>query len=288
MPFQRWPHGSQHVGHDLRQNLHRRFPGKLLRWERLPHEPGYVVAELACAPPPETIRELAAHDWGASDRGLLTTMKIRLLWKPPISTSSLFYPGCGLMALGLVALCAGLVRGSRSPVRAGAAQSVPSTTVTGSAGAGLPAELISPLAATSLAVGSAELEGGALGRNLQVLGQRLRESIRRQAIDPALLSALEWAIDRHHTRAIEHLASGLDHDPDLPGSLSAFLSAQAAAEDHAGGSGLGNSADRVRRIVEAVAPSLLQANLPLPAGPPRGPRSSPAGGAKARGVSSAA
>jgi hypothetical protein len=123
--------------------------------------------------------------------------------------------------------------------------------------ANVASELISPLPTTTLAIGSAELESGALGRNLQMLGNRLRESIKRQAFEPTLIGAVEWAIDRHHLRAIEHLSAGLDHDPEVAASLRELIASKMGDEHGDGESNAARSSDRLLRIVRAVAPHLL-------------------------------
>ncbi|MBP7935264.1 MAG: hypothetical protein KA354_11505 [Phycisphaerae bacterium] len=237
--------------------LQRRFDGRLIRWNKLAHEPGYVVAELACSPPPETIRDLVARDWAAHDGSTTPTVRIRLLWRPPLTVSPLFPPAVCMLAIGLIGLCAGGLRktnrdDSREPsVDALEADSTPSGPL-----APPPTELIVPLPAAELALDAAEVESGAVGRNLQLLGHRLRESIKRHCIEPSLLRALEWAIDRHHTRALRHLMIGLDHDPALPSSLERWQ-ARAVSESEKIASEHDRPASRVIRIVEALAPELL-------------------------------
>jgi len=238
--------------------LQRRFSGRLISWDRLPREPGYVVAELACSPPPETIRELVARDWGAHDGNTTPTVRIRLLWRPPITVSPLFPLVVCMLAIGLTGLCAaGLRRAYRGAwckpsVDALEADSTPSGPVVPPR-----AELIAPSPAAELALDAAEVESGAVGRNLQMLGHRLRESIKQHCIEPSLLRALEWAIDRHHTRALRHLMIGLDHDPALPSSLEHWQ-ARAASESEKNASEHDRPASRVIRIVEALAPELLR------------------------------
>jgi hypothetical protein len=240
--------------------LQRRFPGRLIKWDRLPHEPGYVVAELACLPPSETIRELAAHDWGAHDRIQMPTFKVRLLWHPPIFVSPVFYPAVGMVAVGLIGFCTMLLQGSRKLPRSSGDAKASTEGRTTTHPAVISTELISPPAPTSLACNALDLEAGALGRNLQMLGQRFRESIKRQSVEPTLISSLEWAIDRHHARALEHLATGLDHDPDLTPSLQRLISSSRTARRSDGaGQEQAVAVDRILRIIEAIAPHLLNA-----------------------------
>ncbi len=244
--------------------LHRCFPGRLLKWEKLPYEPGHVLAELMCEPPSEAIRDLTSRDWGSRDWALLPTMKVRLLWKAPIHASPLFAPALGLIAVGVLGLAvcrlrrrgapasqAGVVQVATPPVPRGGAEASPDPV-------GTPAGDGTPLLA-------ADIESGALGRNLQLLGQRLREAVHRQVVDPELLRAVEWAIDRHQTRALRHLAAGMDHDPELPESLRRLLR-RLPAEGSEGDGSDGGTATPLRRLVRicrAVAPDLLrQAEAP--------------------------
>lgn len=237
--------------------LQRRFTGRLIKWETLEYEPGHVLAEMACSPPPEAIRDLAARDFGAHDGNTLSAVKVRLLWQPPIRVSPLFRPAVGMLAAGLIGVCVAWLQQSRRKSLGEMPVDLLSTDKPSSI-ASIPSsvDLMSPLPAAGLTMDAAEVESGAVGRNLQMLGQRFRESIKRQQIEPSLLRALEWAIDRHHTRALRHLTAGLDHDPALPSSLELW---QARAENESEGKRGDNdrAASRVIRIVQAVAPELL-------------------------------
>ena len=101
--------------------LHRRFAGRLIGWNKLPHEPGYVLAELACEPPPETIHDLATRDWATRDWATTPVLKVRLLWQPPIHVSPVFYPSLGMLGVGCAGLCAALLARSRRRRTPGAA-----------------------------------------------------------------------------------------------------------------------------------------------------------------------
>jgi len=272
--------------------LQRRFPGRFLQCRPLSEEPGYVLAELACMPPAETIRDLAAQTWHSHDWALTPTVRVRLLWQPPIYASPLFFAAVGLLTVGLIGFCSA---GLRKYKRTGPAETLMSESGTpakprhpasrfsrrrspvegrlgieteeraaseaaSAARTGIPADLIAPLPATGLIGAAGDVDSGAVGRNLQLLGQRLRESIVRQEIEPALVRALEWAIDRHHARAIRCLAAGLDHDSELPARLAKLQeAAQALSPPDSPGQNPGPEklAQRVIQIVRTVAPELL-------------------------------
>jgi hypothetical protein len=58
-------------------------------------------------------------------------------------------------------------------------------------------------------------EYGAEGTMLRMLGLQLRESIVRGELDPSLIAAAEWALDRHRSRAVRLLSLGLAIDHEL-------------------------------------------------------------------------
>jgi hypothetical protein len=233
--------------------LQRRFPGRLLKSEPLPCEPGYVLAELGCLPPSETIRDLVAHGWGAQDWATNPASRMRLLWRPPLHVLPLFQVAACVLAVGGIGLCAAWLVRARS--RAGQGAPSPELSAGAPAGRELPSDLASALQAVVPALEASDLEAGALGRNLTMLGQRFREAIQRQEIEPALLRALEWALDRHQARAIQHLAEGMDHDPELEVGLVRLIDS-AVSESQDGSTELPETVDRVVRIVQALAPDV--------------------------------
>jgi len=246
--------------------LHRRFPGRLLKWEALRYEPGYVVAELACMPPAETIHDLVSHDWAARDWKHMPDIKVRLLWSPPLHVVPLFAPSVALMALGLLGLClrflAKAAPRSETPMTA---DRVPGSPASEPTAAPTPPDLLTPMLTSGMLPGPVSIESGALGRNLQLLGQRFREAIKRQRVDSELLQAIEWAIDRHHARAIRHLALGIDHDPEMRVCLNRLLDrlcSDAENHDSSDGEAARDSLARIAQIVRTVSPELLPAEHP--------------------------
>ncbi len=234
--------------------LYRRFPGRLLSWRDLPLESGHGIAELACMPPPETIRALASRDWSNHSTNQASEVWCRLMWRPPLYAVPLFWPAVVLLGVGMIGLALMPVMGNRQTRDLGSeAQAQPG------AAQAMDRSLIAPLDRVSDPVqpnvpGAGSVEAGATGRSLSLLGQRLREGIRRQEMSASLLSALEWAIDRHHTRAIEHLSGSLDRDPELPAHIRALLSGLEAVVP---ANGARASRERFIRIMRAVAPELL-------------------------------
>jgi hypothetical protein len=59
------------------------------------------------------------------------------------------------------------------------------------------------------------MEYGSVGPVLDSLAHRLRDMIVRRELDPVLLGAVEWALDRHHTRAIKVLANVIEREEQL-------------------------------------------------------------------------
>ena len=56
---------------------------------------------------------------------------------------------------------------------------------------------------------------GALSGILQTLAYRLRESVVHDDLDEALLTAIEWNLDRHHIRAVTVLHEILKEDAEF-------------------------------------------------------------------------
>ena len=61
----------------------------------------------------------------------------------------------------------------------------------------------------------AHLSYGVLSGILQTLAYRLRESVVYDNLDAALLTAIEWHLDRHHTRAVAVLNEVLQEDAEF-------------------------------------------------------------------------
>lgn len=246
--------------------LHRRFPGRLLMWEPMPLEPGYVLADLACVPPAETIRDLASRDQSYRSWAPGRELRVRLMWRPPLHTSPLFWPAVAGIAVGVggwisVSVLAANRRPRADQDLSGAATNVghsksrrsfPSWVCRGD----------DSLATSQPAFDALQIESGANGRNIELLGRRLREAIRRQQLEPELLQAVEWTLDRHHARAVRHLKVGMAADEQLPLQVSRLLK-QLAYSSGAGGAGEASNgtltSQRLARIIRAISPGLLRA-----------------------------
>jgi hypothetical protein len=185
-------------------SVQRRFPGELIRWHALPEDPGFVLAQLRCQPPAEAIRELAT---GAK-------VAARLVWRPPLSTISTF-------PLAMTALLVGALGIGLGWARVGPRWASETTRVAGAEplleGGPLEERLTDPPVDTAMA-GRAEPAPSALGHSwtanvqygvfgdlLRTLAQQLRESVVYDQPDASLLAAVEWSLDRHHTRAVDTL-----------------------------------------------------------------------------------
>ncbi len=238
-------------------SLRRRFPGRLLEWEPLPHEPGYALAQLTCLPPTETIRSLTASEGEA--------IKVRLVWRPPLHVIPLFLPSVILIALG--ALGWGAVKLGRVR-RQAVAQANPDLGLC----AARDGTKISGVTRTSMAnekeneappwlePALGDRASNPVGRRLQLLGQELREAIKRDEVDPAVLGSIESALDRHHAYAAPFLLLGLDHDPELPICLARYLGRPTGEKDEYGpsqASKTGSTRYRLLNILKVTAPELL-------------------------------
>ncbi|MFW6153918.1 MAG: HlyD family efflux transporter periplasmic adaptor subunit [Planctomycetota bacterium] len=204
--------------------IQRRLPGRLLASHPLPHEPGYRLVELACRPPAETIRLLG--------READEPIEARLLWRPPLWTVPLGPWAVGLIAAGVSAWVATSVVGRRhavaTPPRAEPAEVPPAA---------------APAAPAALS--RDDTEGV-----IRMLGDRLAAQLEGERIDADLLSAVEWALDRHHVRAVRLLREALEERPEAPARLGEW----AWASDAPGGNGRRPARLRLRRIARVVLP----------------------------------
>ena len=98
--------------------------------------------------------------------------------------------------------------------------------------------------------GAADLESGSVSALHELLGERLREVVLRDEIDTDLLSAVEWALDRHHVRAVRQIRVGLGCDVALEERVSQLhQEAESAAMVHGNGSQRADDRDRVLRVL---------------------------------------
>lgn len=245
--------------------LYRRFPGRLLKWEPMPLEPGYVLADLACTPPAETIRDLASRDWSYRSWAPGRELRVRLMWRPPLIANPLFWPSAIALAVSLIGwlltswLATGRIAQAMSiAVDTAAPAERPQEKPVRAKGS--IAESLAPVSA-SPALDAMQVEAGAGGRSMELLGRRLREAIRRQEIEPELLQAVEWTLDRHHARAIQHLKRGMAPDEQLAAQASHLFGSlsRASGSDQASDLADANSrSQRLARLILAISPELLQ------------------------------
>jgi hypothetical protein len=228
--------------------VERRFEGRLVTTRSLAHDLRHVMAELVCDPPADAVRALALADG--------KPIGVSLRWQPPVHQAFLFRVGAAVSAAGgLAALALVVVRTKRWTSRVQPSDStVADAAVPPAPGLeGVTAVPTSLETTTSLAMTGMS---GAVGPMLQLIGAQLREAVVRGAIDPALLAAAEWAIDRHHARAVRLLGTGLGDDEQLVQQVAALateLPSESWAE-HSDGSGSvdDESRERLLRILNAV------------------------------------
>ncbi|MBM4063235.1 MAG: hypothetical protein FJ265_19380 [Planctomycetes bacterium] len=94
---------------------------------------------------------------------------------------------------------------------------------------------------------------------IELQGMRLLEGLRRAAVDDPQLTALEWAMDRHHERAVAVLRRVLGKADDLHGLVTTTLAALAASQPPDGGNGhpVGHLAERLTRLVRVLFPATV-------------------------------
>jgi hypothetical protein len=270
--------------------IERRFTGRLDHAEALPDDPSHAVAELVCDPPERAIRELADGE----------SVEARLLWRPPVFSLPLPTTGVVLVALGLI----GTVLGTGLRLRGGVRRSERS----GEPGAGAAPGGAEPVVssdesapsagaavATESAVGSgngtgaglveqpAGTSGAELGANgaiLRMLGGQLRSGILAQQVDPSTLAAVEWALDRHHARAVRTIGRELSGDPELRVEAARLVQRLEERSEREEEAELAHLADRLARICRVF--DLERDRIDREPSPARSTRPSHSGSAERR------
>ena len=198
----------------LEPAVQRRFQGTLVHWQPLPDDPRFVLVELQCQPPARAIHHLALNE----------NVAARLVWRPPLYSATLFPFAAGAMVLGGIGLVLPRTyRGRQERHRTEATeQAGPHDKDAGSSTQEsetltlqpMPVIMGETLSNTGLPghPDAAHLSYGALGGILQTLAYRLRESVVHDNLDEALLTAVEWNLDRHHTRAVAVFKEVLQED----------------------------------------------------------------------------
>lgn len=205
--------------------VERRFLGHLLRTRPLEHDSRHVLAELACDPPAEIVRDLADGK----------RVSATLHWQPPLYISPLSW------AAALVFVISGLLWALQR--RSHLANSPPTTTApnrNGATAVGINAGGSAEPAAMGFASASA---------TFRQLGMRLRENLLAGEADGQLLAAIEWALDRQPLRAASAIQAALG-DEDLWEPCKIFFT---TAVHHAP-----ELRERYLRVLAAVAPEPTQ------------------------------
>lgn len=236
--------------------VQRRFRASLVRWQQLPDDPRFVLAELQCQPSAHAIRELASDEKVAA----------RLVWRPPLSTAALFPFAAGAVVLGSIGLVLPWIhRGRQADCRMGGSEhaevhdedmcprtrehEVPTSQTTPVIVGGAASDVGLPSHTASV-----HIPYGALSGMLPTLAYQLRESVVHDKFDAALVTAIEWNLDRHHTRAVAILTAILREDNEFLGHAQHVL--HCLATDASNGT-TAACHHRFRRILRVVAPELV-------------------------------
>lgn len=227
------------------------FGGHYLGARPMPHKPNQVVAEFACQPPKEAIRE-----WMSGEKTVA-----QLQWRPPLTTLLPFQLGVVLFLTGLVGWGLTSIRHPHPPTKQprdsnghDQASKVVTSQVADSAN-GRRRSIRLPAHA------KASLESGAVSALHELLGERLREGVLRDEVDNDLLSAVEWALDRHHSRAVRQIRMGLGCDGDLEKRVHQLHQEVGATKNNNGNGSLhAVERERVLRVLRTIVPSLSGPN----------------------------
>lgn len=112
----------------------------------------------------------------------------------------------------------------------------------------------SAVGAAPAALAWSEVEGV-----IELQGMRLLEGLRRAVVDDPQLTALEWAMDRHHERAVAVLRRVLGQAEDLHGIVTTTLGALATSQPQGGDNGhpVVNLAERLTRLMRVLFPATV-------------------------------
>lgn len=179
-----------------RMFVEHRFPGTLARWQKLPNDPGYALAEFTCDPPPDVALALASGE----------EVRARLDSWAPLYSHPLVVAGAIACVLG----GAGWTLGSvvARPAASGAVQRRDEGPADGQS-----------------------LEYGGEGAMLYLLGGELRDTICRGHVDGHVVAAAEWSLDRHRARAVRLLRRGLGDEEELCATLEKYVCERDLPED---------------------------------------------------------
>jgi len=219
---------SNEDGEPARHFVEKRFTGRFRRWHALPNDSWYGVAELVCLPPAEAVEELA------SGREVL----VKLRWWVPFLHHPLFLAcvvlcavgGIGMLVTGVLRQCSAVVETENDA-----------------------------LPDHELGSDAILTEYGAEGSMLRLLGCQLRETIHDGHIDHHVLSAAEWALDRHRARAIRLMQNGLGNSETLEEPLRDLVS-RSRMSWRQGTNGVPRPGElrRLLRLIEAIANGRLR------------------------------
>jgi hypothetical protein len=222
------------------------FAASYKRHEQLDRRPAYALVELACQLPPDAVREVV-HG---------RTVVARLLWRPPLWTMWLFKIGVLSLVAGLVGWAA-VGRLTIRTQRASKARSLPGEKQ--SARSKPVSDGDSPTANGTDVSTVRELAYGELAASLRMLGDRFRTSLIEGQLDEHLIAAVEWALDRHHARAVQLLAESLAADEQIASSIAELVDIPDSENPrmHTSHRADARTARRVTRILSTIAPTLL-------------------------------
>lgn len=234
--------------------VERRFTGRFRTSQELPNDPGYAVAFLDCQPPAEVLPLLANDE----------VQSARLMWRAPLITLLPFQAS----ALAVLAGALGLAVSQFVRLRGNGNEPVSGVGHNPSDSIDSPArdfDQASHFSAGRLPDEHAEeVELGAVGIMLRLLGDRFRLMLISGKADSALVATVEWALDRHQDRATRILAEQLPESPQLVAGLKSLNGNGRARLAH-NGNGRHHAElqvrDRLLRILRVLVPDLLKTAL---------------------------
>lgn len=220
--------------------IQQRFEGRFLKTIQKTGDADYSTAVFACQPPPEAIRNLANGE----------EVKVTLQWRPPLSGSYLFLAGAAVLFVG----CSGLVFAAAGVGKQKAQKQASADQSAGTAASQTEDEGSRESPPASHA--GHEALYGAAGSMLTVLGARFRNEITSGEPNRDTLAAVEWALDRHHRRAVEVLSDILGNSPEFMDRAPDILDELAREAEH--NPAARETRDRLLRILRVLAPDAVR------------------------------
>lgn len=198
-------------------------------------------------------------------------IKASLVWRPPLLTIFAFQLGLGIVACGMLGVAFSLLISLPPRVESSPYTSQPAAPASASAMAKETMPSINivtlpdmPAPSRQPVISPVALEYGEHGEVLEMLASRFRSGVMDGTLDQDILTAVEWAFDRHAIRAIRVFQEILGQDESFGLRTEQILDELASINEEFTLENLAERrllANRFGRIVEVVNPRFALVNV---------------------------